>query len=94
MYPWLNIQLRLYAHALLRESQIFPGIELRDESPDCSYNGFADIWKGEYHGEPVCVKVIRTRNPTPLMKIKNVRGSLYFSEMYSVRFAPDIPLCD
>ena len=92
-YPILNLRLRLYAHALLRESRIFPGIELCDRSPDCLRNGFADIWKGEYHGEPVCVKVIRTENQTPLMEIKRVRASFISSEMYSVQPIPDIPPC-
>jgi len=93
-YPRLNPSLRLYTHALLRESRIFPGLELCDESPDCSPNGFADIWKGDYHGEPVCVKVIRTQNWSPLMEIESVCGSFILSEMYSVHSVPDIPSCD
>ena len=92
--PILNLWLRLYAHALLRESRIFPGLELCDESPDCLRYGFADIWKGNYRGEPVCVKVIRTQNQTPLMEIERVCGSFILSEMYSVHSIPDIPSCD
>ena len=68
----LNLWLRLYAHALLRESGIFPGIELCDQPPDCVYNGFADIWKGNYRGRSVCVKVIRTQDRTPLRDIEKV----------------------
>jgi len=71
----LNLWLRLYAHALLRESRIFPGLELCDEPPDCVHNGFADIWMGDYCGELVCVKVIRTQDRTPLREIEKVHGS-------------------
>lgn len=87
--PWL----RLYAHALLRETRIFPGMELRDESPGCSHNGFADIWKGDHHGEPVCIKVIRTRKSIPLEKIKKVCGSFILLETCSVRSIPGISCC-
>lgn len=69
----LHLWLRLYAHALLRESQIFPGLELYDESPGCSRNGFADTWKGTHCGELVCIKVIRTQDWAPLMNIGKVR---------------------
>ena len=88
--PWL----RLHAHALLRESRIFPGIKLYDEVPDCSCHGFADIWKGDYRGELVCVKVVRTRDRARLMEIEKVR--LFFillPEAYSARFIPDVPSC-
>jgi len=71
----LNLRLRLFAHALLCESQIFPGIELCDESPDCLRNGFVDVWKGDYHGESVSIKVVRTQDSASLRKIKNVCGS-------------------
>jgi len=80
----LNLRLRLHVHTLLCESRIFPGFELGDDSPDCLRNGFVDVWKGDYRGEPVCVKVIRTQNRTPLMEIKRVRRSFISSEMYSV----------
>jgi len=53
--PWT----RLLTHALLRESRVFPGLELCENPPDYSPWGFADIWKGQYHGEPVCIKVVR-----------------------------------
>jgi len=91
--PTLDLWLRLYAHALLRESRIFPGVELRDESPGCSGDGFADIWKGDYRGELVCVKVIRTQNLNPLRRIRKVRGSVILSETRLIRFMPDIPSC-
>ena len=68
----LHLWSRLYAHALLRESRIFPGIELHDKSPGYSYFGSADIWNGGYCGQPVCVKVIRTRDRAPLVKIEEV----------------------
>jgi len=90
----LNLQLRLYVHALLCESRMFPGTELCDESPDCLRNGFVDVWKGNYRGEPVCIKMIRTENRIPLMEIEEVRGSFILSEMYSVHSVPDISSCD
>jgi len=61
------------AHALLRESQTFPGLELCDNPPDYTRDGFMDIWKGIYYGEPVCVKVIRGLELTCLREIKEVR---------------------
>ena len=70
--PALDPWLRLYAHALLRESRIFLDIELCDESLDCVRNEFVDIWKGDYRGEPVCVKVIRSQDLTILMEIEKV----------------------
>jgi len=90
----LNLPLRLHAHALLRESLVFPGIELCDESPDCSPNGFADIWKGDYHGQSVCIKVIRTQDSTALLKIKSVGGSPLLPETYSPRFILGVPSCN
>lgn len=92
--PTFNLWLRLYAHALLRESRIFPGIKLRDESPGFLQHGFADIWKGDYRGKPVCVKVIRLRDPTALMEIGDVRNSCILSEVHSGRFVSDISSCE
>jgi len=54
-----NPYTRLLAHAFLRGSRVFPGLELYDTPPDYAHDGFTDIWKGTYHGEPVCVKVVR-----------------------------------
>lgn len=70
-------------HTLLRESRIFPSVELCDESPDYTAAGFADIWKGRYHGEQVCVKAIRTQYPICLMEIEKVRGSFTLPWTYS-----------
>jgi len=86
-----NLCLRLHAHALLRESRIFPGVELCDETPCCSCNSFADIWKGDYRGELVCVKVIRARDRTSLVELKKVRDHLVLPETYSVHSISDIP---
>jgi len=72
---------RLYAHALLHGSHIFPGIELLNESPDYEPRGFMDVWRGNYHGRQVCVKSIRIRNTTHLKEIKKVRGS-FFNQSY------------
>jgi len=62
-YSPLNLWCRLYAHALLRESQVFPDIELCGDSPDYTPRGFTDIWKGNCRGELVYVKAIRAQNP-------------------------------
>jgi len=88
-----ELWLRLYAHALLRESRLFPDIVLCDESPSYLCDGFTDIWKGDYRGESVCVRMIRTQDPAPLTKIKKVFNPLTSSEMYSMCFIPDIPSC-
>ena len=87
----MHLWLRLYAHALLRGSRIFPGIELYDDSPGCSCNSFTDTWKGVYRGEQVCVKVIRARDHTRSVELEKVRDSFVLSEMCSVRSVPDIP---
>lgn len=70
-------------HTLLRESRIFPGVELCDESPDYTAAGFADIWKGRYYGEQVCVKAIRTQSPICLMEIEKVCGPSILPGTYS-----------
>ena len=89
----LDLWLRLYTHALLRESRIFPHVELSDEPPDCLCSGFADIWNGQYHGELVCIKTIRTMRCASLTKIEKVCDNLILSETYSVCIIPDIPSC-
>ena len=81
---------RLYAHAVLLESRIFPSAELCDESPDYVPYGIADTWKGNYHGELVYIKGIRSRYPTGQREMMRVCNSFIFSEVYSVRFLTDI----
>jgi len=71
--PWT----RLLTHALLRGSRIFPGLEMPDKPPDYTHYGFADVWRGEYHGEPVCVKVARGYFLSELMELKQVRRPFY-----------------
>ena len=66
-------------------------MELYDESPDYTPFGFADIWKGNRHGEPVCIRAIWTRDPLLLREIERVCGSLNLSEAYSVCPIPDVP---
>ena len=66
--PWT----RLLTHALLRGSRIFPGLELRNWPPDYTLAGFTDIWKGEYSGELMCVKVVRGQELTGLREVKGV----------------------
>jgi hypothetical protein len=63
---------RLYTHALLLESQIFPSIELTDDTPRYIPTGFTDIWKGKFNGQSVCVKAIRTWDLHYLKAIENV----------------------
>jgi len=90
-YPTFDLWLRLYAHALLRESLIFPGVGLSDKYPEYSRSGFADIWKGDYRGQTVCIKVIRSRARIPLVNIQKVCDSFNLSTTCSACFIPDIP---
>jgi hypothetical protein len=89
-----GLWLRLYIHALLRGSRIFPNLELCDKSSEYTPAGFADIWKGSYDGELVCVKAIRTQHPIRLRKIERVCSSFIESETYLARFIPDIAPCN
>jgi hypothetical protein len=84
-----RLWLRLYTHALLLGSQIFPNIELSDESLGYMAAGFTDIWKANYHGEPVCIKAIRTQDPARLGEIGNVCGLYILSETHSAHSIPD-----
>ena len=52
---------RIYAHALLLESRIFPYIRLDDESPDYLPFGFVDTWKGNDFGRPVYIKAVQIK---------------------------------
>jgi len=76
-YPTWRPWYRLYAHALLRGSDIFPNVKLCDESPDYEPLGFMDIWKGNYRGDQVCIKAIRIRDTAPLEEIKKVCSSFF-----------------
>jgi len=84
-YPWF----RLYAHAVLCGSQAFPNIEPCDESPDYEPLGFVDILRKNYHGNPVCIKVIRTQSTTYLEKIKKVCDSFIKPELISLHSTLD-----
>jgi hypothetical protein len=42
--------------------------------------GFTDIWKGNYHGEPVCIKTVRTRDTLLLREVEKVCSSLNVSQ--------------
>lgn len=66
---------RLYVYALLRGLYVFPDVEVSAESPEYESFGFVDVWKGNSHGNPVCIKAIRTRNSANLQKIKMVHDS-------------------
>jgi len=78
------------AHALLRGSKIFPGLELYDKPPDYTRYGPTDIWKGEYRGEPVCVKVVRDRRTANIRDVQQVRRPPHSTGAYSVRFIQDL----
>jgi hypothetical protein len=69
-------------------------MELCDESPDYMPTGFTDVWKGNYHGEPVCIKAIRTLDLYHLKKTKRVCGSFILPKVYSAGFMPDLPWGD
>ena len=53
------------------------------EPPDFEPSGFVDVWRGKYHGNPVCIKAVRTRNKSNLQKIKKVHGPFFQSESHS-----------
>lgn len=70
---------------------MFLDVLLCDELPlDHTPIGFADIWKGNYRGELVCIKAVRTRSTFRLEEIKRVRGSFIESEINSVSFTLDL----
>jgi hypothetical protein len=68
-----DLWIRLYVNALLHGMHVFRDVELSAESPDFEPLGFVDVWRGNYRGNPVCIKAIRTRNKSNLQKIKRVR---------------------
>ena len=48
--------------------------------------GFADIWKGKYHGEPVCIKAVRETKPVSLRAIKKMCGYFYIGRTKRASF--------
>jgi len=48
-----------------------------DRPSDYTARGFTDIWKGEYHGKAVCVKVIRAQQLTCLREVEGVWPPFY-----------------
>jgi len=50
---------------------------MADNPPDYTPYGFTDIWKGEYHGEPVCVKVARGHSLNELREVVKVLRFCY-----------------
>ena len=89
-----DLWIRLHVHALLRGSHVFDGVELFPDArpsttakwsttpPDFEPYGFVDVWRGNYRGNPVCIKAIRTRNKANLRKIKKVHDSLFPSDTH------------
>lgn len=79
-----DLWVRVHAHALLRGLYIFPDVEICAEGPKYVPLGFMDVWRGNYRGNPVCIKAIRSRNTAHLGKIKKifyheVEGCKHFS---------------
>ena len=74
-----DLWVRVYVHALLRGLYVFPGVQLVMESPAFEALGFVDVWRGNYHGNPVCIKSIRTRDPSNLKKIKKVQHESFIA---------------
>ena len=60
---------------VLPRSYRLEGVTLDDIIPYAS-GGFADIWKGQWDGNRVCVKAFRTQAGANLEKIKRVCGGL------------------
>ena len=58
--------------------------------PGFEPSGFVDVWRGNYRGNPVCIKAIRARNKSNLHKIKKVRDSLFRSGSHSPPIIPDL----
>ena len=58
-----------------------------DQTSNALYRGgSADVWKGDYHGKDVAVKVIRTYSNDELRKVINVsRSSLEQSSRTACR---------
>ena len=84
-----DLWFRVYTHALFLESRIFPKMELRAKPLDYIPFGFADIWKGNYHGEPVCIKAVRRNSPVfegSKAYVKSIRS--YFFDQGSTKDAP------
>lgn len=82
MSPWARMQcLRpLYRtcgrHAILPRTLKIP--ICYDKTSDALYSGgYADVWKGEYCGRDVAVKVIRTYSNSDLRKIIGVSCRVY-----------------
>jgi len=65
----------LPVYGILPRSYYPPGVTLSDTIPYSS-GGFADIWKGQRDGNPLCIKAFRTQTAANLNRIKRVRGTI------------------
>ena len=63
-------------HFLIPSSIQIPLYYNRAEDPRCE-GGFARVWKGEYEGTEVAVKVLKVFEESDLVKIKRVGFSIY-----------------
>jgi hypothetical protein len=75
------------AQGVLPKSYFPPGVTLSDIIPYAS-GGFADIWKGQQDGKPVCVKAFRTQTAANLDKIKRVCGRSLFQRRGELDLIP------
>jgi len=82
----LHLWFRLRVHTLLRESRIFPSVELYDESPDYVHAGFANTWKGDYDEGPMRAETHWTKELRYLSNAIKVCGS--FGHQRHTKYAP------
>jgi hypothetical protein len=53
-------------------------MKLRDKSLDYTPFGFADIWKGKYRGQAVCIKAVRETEQNSLREIERMCGCFLY----------------
>ena len=58
-------------HALIPQSLEISLCYDPNEQPICR-GGFADVWKGQYHGREVAAKVLRLRQREDLERVRRV----------------------
>ena len=64
--------------ALLPRPLQIPVLYDRSSTPQCR-GGFADVWKGQYQGQPIAIKVTRVYQKSDPDKIRRVR---HFTMLY------------
>lgn len=71
------------SHEILPKSYYPEGVTLNNTIPHAT-GGFADIWKGRWGGNHVCVKVFRTRTAANLDKIRRVCAGISHEDELSL----------